>query len=112
MALRESSIRKWQQIIKDHQASQQTAAEFCRRRDISSKQFYKWRQELKYNTTERTDNFFEVEFKETYSDVDETLEDFTGIHLHIGDNFRIELDQGFDISELKKAAKALLSLSC
>jgi hypothetical protein len=112
MALRESSVRRWQQIIKDHQASQQTAAEFCRRRDISSKQFYKWRQELKYKTTERTDHFFEVEFKETSPDVDETLEDFTGIHLHIGDAFRIELDQGFDISEFKKAAKALLSLSC
>jgi len=72
----------------------------------------KFKQHYSKVAPERTDHFFEVEFKETSPDVDETLEDFTGIHLHIGDAFRIELDQGFDISEFKKAAKALLSLSC
>jgi len=112
MALRESSVRRWQQIIKDHQASQQTAAEFCRRRDISSKQFYKWRQELKYKTTERADHFFEVDFKEPPSDVEEPLDDFSGIHLKFGDCVTLKLDRDFDIVEFKKTAKVLLGLTC
>lgn len=112
MTLREASIKKWEKIISEQKSSSQTVACYCRNRSISSRQFYKWQEILNSKKVERIDNFFEVEFKETYPDIDEPSSDFSGLHIRFGNSVTLELDKDFDSVEFKKAAKILLSLQC
>jgi transposase-like protein len=38
--------RRWTQLIRSFQPGRESVAEFCRRHDVSTASFYKWRREL------------------------------------------------------------------
>jgi len=114
MPSRESNLCKWQQLINDQQSSDLTVTEFCRSRNLSYGQFHKWKRDLKYELKDTFADFTQVEFKEpiTESVIEDSLEDFTGIHLQFGNTVRLDLDRNFDIHEFRKTATALLDLLC
>lgn len=115
MALRESSILKWQQIISDHKSSHLTVAQYCRNRDISPKLFYKWRQLLKRTPSgsAQSSEFLAVEFADNESTfANNPVSSETGIHIRFENTVSLDIDRDFDVAELKKVAKVLLGLSC
>lgn len=54
------NANQWQKIIKDHKASGQSAASYCREQKFSEKSFYAWRKRLSQQSTSVKKEFIEV----------------------------------------------------
>lgn len=104
-----SSVQeRWSLLLAAWRESGLPAAEFCRRKQVSARRFYKWRKRLSSLPEVpapvgevESDGFVRVQFAER------ELSAGCGIAVVLGDGLRLELSAGFDAAELARAARVL-----
>jgi hypothetical protein len=110
-----SSVQeRWSLLLAAWRESGLPAAEFCRRKQVSARRFYKWRKrlsplpEIPARVGEaKAEGFVRVQFAARAASVD------CGIAVALGDGMRLELSSGFDAEELSRAVRALRGIgSC
>ena len=104
-----SSIEeRWSLLLAAWRESGLVAAEFCRRKQVSARRFYKWRKRLSSlpeavapSGEAELSDFVPVRFAEREASAG------CGIAVVLGDGMRLELSSGFDTGELARAVRAL-----
>ncbi len=108
MATHHAIRERWGTLVERWRASGLSAAEFCRREQISSRRFYKWRRKLASARVSSLPvlrhepaDFVPLSFAPATSGVG------CGIAVVIDAGVRLELSCGFDQSELVRAVTVL-----
>jgi len=101
---RETTIKKWSGLVSIQPKSGLSVPEFCRRQKIHENSFYSWRNKLKKNTEEITENAFkELNFSDSSAGR-------SGIQICISDNVHIIIENHFNEAALLKVVKLLSGL--
>ncbi len=101
---RQSSIKKWSDLVSAHTKSGLNVPEFCRRQKIHENSFYSWRSKLRKSAKELAENGFE-ELKLSDSSTERS-----GIQICIKENICIIIENRFNEDALLKLVKLLARL--
>ncbi|MBW1735839.1 MAG: transposase [Deltaproteobacteria bacterium] len=99
---REERSNHWQRIIEQQEASGLSGAAFCREHQINPHAFYRWRRRLR---TEQDSQGTQSGFYQLVPCTSQSQG--SGVHIHLGQSLRIELDRGFDPFTLRTVLEAV-----
>lgn len=92
----------WQSLVDKQAESGLTGAAFCREHQINRSRFYYWRRRFRVNASiEATSPGGFVEL------IPYPKKPSAGVHIHIGNGFRIEVERDFDPVTLRAAIQAV-----
>ena len=101
----------WRKIVEDFIQSGMAPKDFCLKRHLSVKTFYKWRKWLASTSTAKVDNhetlkLIPIELKTSCNGGNPESGQSSGVHLGFG-GLNISIDRGFDAGTLERVLSLL-----
>ena len=98
MAKRDETRREWELLIAQWRKSGKSVVNFCRERDLSYRQFMRWRQRIKERTASKPLTLIPVTTQ---------IEKRNSLTIRFPDGIGIEVEHGFDEALLSAVVQAL-----
>ena len=102
----EDKLEFWRLVVEKFENSEKSIKEQCQENDIALGQYYNWRKKVRESAIDEVGTFIEVDDTE-----EAPIQNKPGsIILEYRDDFRFNLEDGFNRKTLNSALKVLMSL--